>query len=150
MPTHVTNQASLLDAVLPENPKTGDVYTVPEGQQVGGAQVINIHYKQQVIGNAQFLSAVTNVSGAFTLTKVTTDRALKRGDIIHVVGTVLGYDKVTFTQYYGWAGTWVNGLTSKIHDNKYKVIDTTYVAKGTTGPTLHVYERICLQAINKE
>ena len=147
---NLTDRSAVIETLLPDDPEDGYIFTLPEGQTVGGANVIYMYKGGKRIGTVQQLSAVNNVSGKHVLDRTITNTELKKGDVIQVIGVQYSFTRVRFVQYYGWIGDTDYSEKSGIciHDKHYKVMDVSGVGFQTEGH--NVYEKVCLETIQKE
>lgn len=130
---------------LPDNPEDNEIFELPEGQSIGGANVIYILKSGKQVGSAQQLSAVHNVSGKHVAERVTCAEELKVGDIVRVKGLQYNYTSVRFVQFFGWIGHAHSANPITLKDENYRIVAVTLI--GTTGDSHRIYEKMCLELI---
>lgn len=147
---NITDQTAVIETLLPDDPEDGYVFVLPEGQTVGGANIIYLYKGKDRIGTIHQLSAVNNVSGKHVADRTTSTIPLKKGDIVHVIGIQYPFTEVRFIQFFGWVGSGPysekDGI--RLHDKHYRIIDVSPV--GIQSPGHNVYEKICFETIQKE
>lgn len=143
MPVHT--KETLIQTQLPDDPEPGEVFILPEGQTIGGANVINVFQGPSLLGAAQSLAPVPNVSGVYFLERLATRNELKPRDILRVKATQYTFIELTFIEYLGWCGTKMSDTTYTAFDKHLKVRDIVPIGTVTDG--FNLYERICLEKI---
>jgi len=136
---------ALFQHLLPADPEPDQVVNMPEGQVIGGANVINIYMDTKLIGSATQLSAVPNVSGKYDLTRVSSKRVIKLRDTLQVVGRQFVFNSVIFVEYFGWVGKDTVGEPQILSDKLYTVLAALPIGPNTEG--FQLYEKVCLDAI---
>ena len=131
---------------LPQDPKDGDIVVSPDGSPVGYLDEMTVWQNDHVIGTAQSISRVENVSFKAIMVGCTSNKDLYPQDKIRVVITRYTYDAMQYTELYGW-GLWnAKGpcKTDTLFSTEYTV-DKTLILMQTNG--LCYYGQIYL---NKE
>lgn len=141
------DRASMLQTVLPEDPEDGQVITMPEGQTVGGANVINFERGGKLLGSVSQVAPVYNASGKYEATRVASCSKIRAGDVIHVRGWQFNYISLKFTEGFGWTGYQTDNTPIPLMDKHMKVLDTFIV--GAHAPGCYLYEKVCLQLIRE-
>jgi hypothetical protein len=138
------SNTAVIQALLPQDPDNGDVYTVPNGGTVGGSTVIYLysHKTGELLGTATQLMPIANVSKKYSLTRPSTKRKITKGDLIRVTAKIYPYKSLMFIDGFGWVG--------KDHDEEAHVLeDFVYqvdliVSIGVQGSGYYLYEQLCL------
>ena len=131
--------------VLPNDPDPGEVYTAPEGQEVGASYVLTILLDGKHIGHTSQISRVPNVSKRSHLNRTITTSSLEKGDTIEVVFTRYAYKSVIFVEYFGWIGHEV-GSTEIQMRQKFSVVEARPLLEDATQ---YIYEKVCLKALKE-
>lgn len=145
---HVTRAGNISQVALPNDPHDGMVFEAPEGAAIGGAVVLEIYSNGALIGSAQQLSPVQNVSRKYTITQVCTSEPVKKGYTLRVTGHQYLYNQATFIDGFGWVGTGVQEKKLELSNGVYKVIAALEI--GPTDSNCRLYDQICLETITEE
>ena len=140
-------RTAIVEAVLPEDPDNGTIFTVPEGQSVGASTIIYLLSGERVLGTANQLSPVVNVSKRYSLVRITSKKAIKKNDVVRVVAKQYSYTQMTFLDGYGWLGHRAGSDAYVIEDKTYRVTHVVPIGELTDGYC--VYEQLCLERIKE-
>jgi hypothetical protein len=138
----------MLQTVLPEDPEDGQIVTMPQGQIIGGANVINVERSGKLLGNVSQIAPVYTSSGKYEALRVATCDQIKTGDILHVKGWQYNYTSLIFLEGFGWAGyEYDENNPTSLMDKHMRVIAALQI--GRHGLNCYLYEKVCLQLIRE-
>jgi len=137
---------ALVGGTLPLNPKDGDVYTAPEGQEAGASYVLSLYSEGEPIGHASQVSKVPNVSGRSHLNRTVTTSPLTKGDKIRIKFERFSFGSVIFIDSFGWIGHELRGDPVELVNAHYKVISTLAIMENDT---YTVYDKVCLANVEE-
>lgn len=138
---------SLLNALLPAEPESGEIVTMPDGQIAGAAHALHLYKGDTLIGTASSFAVIPNVSRRSSLTRAITSVPIKKDDLIRIRYVQYNFSSVIFIEYFGWIGhEQVEYQTT--HDRVYKVLHVLPLGPRTIKSNL--YERVCLEAQEQE
>jgi len=148
IPTLQGDRTAMLQSVLPEDPEDGQIVTMPKGQTIGGANVINVERSGKLLGNASQIAPVYTSSGKYEATRVASCERINAGDILHIRGWQYNYTSLIFLEGFGWTG-YESDETNPIQlmDKHMRVIDALRI--GRYSPSCYLYEKVCLQLIRE-
>lgn len=136
----------MLPYQLPEDPEPGQVIDLPKGQSIGGAVVLNLYFKRELVGSASRMIPIPNVTRMYRAERVTSSVELPRNALVRVQALQFSFVQVTFFQYFGWIGTKTAKKQTVLSDKYYKVLAALPV--GPASENFRLYEQLCLQVIN--
>lgn len=139
---------NVIGSLVPDNPKPGQVVTMPEGQALGASNVISIVKENDLLGDATQLAPIPNVAGKSVLNRVTTRIPLRKGMRIRVLAQQFSFKSAIFIQYFGWLGHEIIDPPLTIHDNIYKIDHLFQV--GPKSDKFFIYERVCLTHVEEK
>jgi len=141
------DRTAMLQTVLPEDPEDGQVVTMPEGQTVGGANVINAQRGSYLLGSISQVAPVFNSSGKYEATRVASCLEILKGDVIRVVGYQHNFVSLKFIEGFGWQGYKTDGNPLVLMDKHMKVLAAFPL--GLHSGNHYLYEKVCLQLIRE-
>lgn len=144
----INTRHNVVSSLVPDNPKPGQIFTMPEGQVLGISHVISILRGGELVGDANQLTAVHNVTLKSVLTKVTTCIPLKKGVRIQVLAKQFSFKSAIFIQYFGWMGHDIIDSGDVIADKTYKVEYALRV--GPESDKFFIYEKVCLTNVEEK
>jgi hypothetical protein len=144
----VNTRHNIISSLVPDNPKSGQVFNMPEGQVLGASHVISLMKNGELIGDATQLAPIPNVTGKSVLSRVTTNFPLKKGIRIRVLAQQFSYKSAIFIQYFGWMGHDIIDSIGVITDKEYKVEYALRV--GPTSDKFFIYEKVCLTNVEEK
>lgn len=144
----INTRHNVISSLVPDNPKNGDVFVMPEGQVLGASHVISLMKNGELVGDASQLAPVPNVSGKSLLSKVTTILSLQRGVRIRILAQQFSYKSAIFIQYFGWLGQDIIDNIRVISDKEYRVEYALRV--GPNSDKFFIYEKVCLTNVEEK
>lgn len=150
----IQDRTAIMSPMLPEDPEPGCVHTLPEGQIAGGANVLSVFRWEidsksgKLIGSTNNLVPVSNVTGKYYTERLSSSQELKKNDVIRIVARQFNFNQITFVEYFGWIGSGVTSIPTTLSDKIYRVL--TAIPIGPNTPNFWLYEKVCLEIINKE
>jgi hypothetical protein len=144
----VNSRHTVINSLVPDNPKPGQVVTMPEGQVLGASHVISLLKNTDVIGDAMQIAPVVNVTGKSVMSRVTTCVPLRKGMRIRVLAQQFSFKSAIFIQYFGWMGHDVIDNVVVITDKIYKIEYALRV--GPPSEKFFVYEKVCLTTVEEK
>lgn len=145
MPMVDGERTAIVQTMLPEDPEPGFELILPEGQTIGGANVINIWKGSKLLGSTSQVAPMPNASGKYSASRVNSKTRLKEGDIIHLKAWQHNYISIQFIESFGWIGKKTNNKPLILMDKHMRVLATFSI--GEHAPGYYLYEQICLEAI---
>jgi hypothetical protein len=139
---------NVIGSLVPDNPKPGQVYTMPEGQVLGASHVISLMKENILIGDALQFSPIPNISGKSILSRTTTWVPLRKGMRIKILAQQFSFKSAIFVQYYGWMGHEVLDNTNILADRMYKIEYALRV--GPPSDKFFIYEKVCLTTVEEQ
>ena len=139
------NRTAIMQAMLPEDPEPGQEFILPEGQTVGGANVINISKAGKLLGDITRLSPIPNVSGKYDASRVHSKGRIRQGDLVRIQGWQYNFNAIKFVEYFGLIGSQTVGDHLPLMDKYMKVLAVFEIGESTSG--FYLYERVCLEAL---
>lgn len=137
-----------MDATLPSDPEPNQVYTMPEGQIAGASYILHIYKNGILIGSAEALTKVQNVSGKSYLSRMHSKTEIKEGDRLEILFVRLLIKSVKYVEYFGWIGHTFYPETQIEDKFLFDVVTTLPIQP--LQEHLHVYERVCLTRVKGE
>jgi hypothetical protein len=134
--TPIDEATAMLPFQVPEDPEPGQVVDLPEGHYAGGATILHLFHKTQLVGTAPRLMPVPNVARTYILERACSTAPLKRNDLLRVKAVQLSFTQVTFIEFTGWVGTKTHPQELLLSDKFYKIL--TVVPIGATGDHFHL------------
>ncbi len=144
----MNSRHTIISSLVPDNPKPGQIITMPEGQVLGASHVISLMKETDLIGDAFQLAPVHNVSGKSILSRVTTRVPLRRGMRVRVLAQQFSFKSAIFIQYFGWMGHETIDTISVISDRMYKIDYALRV--GPDSDKFFIYEKVCLTTVEEK
>lgn len=144
----LNSRHNVVSSFVPENPKPGQIFTMPEGQVLGASHVISLMKEARLIGDALQLSPVINVTGKSILTRVTTSVPLRKGTRLRALAQQYSFKSAIFVQYFGWMGHEITDAVIVISDRMYRVEHALRV--GPPSDNFFIYEKVCLTALEEK
>lgn len=139
------DRTAIIQTLLPDDPEPGQEVIFPDGQTVGGANVINISKAGKLLGALNQLSPIPNVSGKYEASRLTSKRKLKKGDVIRIQGWQHNYNAIQFVESFGWIGSQTMGNPISLIDKHMKILALFPIGANTPG--FYLYEKVCLEII---
>lgn len=144
----VNTRHTVIESLIPSDPKPGQVFTMPEGQVLGASHVISIMKNDNLLGDAMQLAPISNVTGKNQLSRVTTCTPLRKGMRIRVLAQQFSFKSAIFIQYFGWIGHDVIDTVTLISDKMYKIEYALRV--GPPSENFFIYEKVCLTTVEEK
>jgi hypothetical protein len=144
----INTRHSVISSLVPDNPKPGQVFTMPEGQILGASHVISIMKVADLIGDALQFTPVPNVSGKSLLSRATTCTPLRKGMRVRILAQQFSFKSAIFIQYFGWMGHDVIDNIIVITDKMYKIEYALRV--GPPSEKFFIYEKVCLTTVEEK
>jgi hypothetical protein len=144
----ITTRNNVVASLVPDNPKPGQIFTMPEGQVLGASHIISLFRGGEIIGDAFQLAPIQNVTGKTLLTRVTTNYLLKKGIRVRVKVQQFSYKSAIFIQFFGWIGHDIIDKVDVITDKEYKVEHAMRV--GPPSDKFFIYEKVCLTNVEEK
>lgn len=144
----INTRHSVISSLVPDNPKPGQVFTMPEGQVLGASHVISIMKANDLIGDALQFTPVPNVSGKGLLSRATTCVPLRKGMRVRILAQQFSFKSAIFIQYFGWMGHDVIDTISVLADKMYKIEYALRV--GPPSEKFFIYEKVCLTTVEEK
>lgn len=146
---HLSVANEVMNQYLPEDPLPGQVVKVPDGVDGGHATHITLYQETEIVGESHQLIKVENVSRKWQLGRTVTSIPLKPETRIQVRAVTKYYASLMFVEYFGWIGHKYRDNETVHSDRLCEVIDTAiyFSVKDTKYP--HIYEVVCLSAIDE-
>lgn len=141
----VTDRTALIQPMLPDDPIPGQVYTLPEGQIVGGANVLNVYKGSKLIGATTNLVPISNVSGKYYMERLSSVIPLKEKDVVRVLAQQFNFNEITFIEFFGWVGTGALEVTNILSDKHYRILAAIPIGPSETN--FQLYEKVCVEVI---
>ncbi len=133
---------------FPEDPLPGQVVKIPDGIDGGSVTHITIYNKNRVIGEAQQLIKVENVSSKWQLGRTNTIIPLHPEDIVQVRAVTKQYASLIFVEFFGWTGFMLQDVETVLSNKVYTIQHVASYSATKGGP--YVYELVCLHSEKKE
>ncbi len=137
----------ILEALLPEDPENGTVVTLPEGQTVGGANVIQAVRGGKVLATISQMAPVRNSSGKYEATRAASCTVINPGDILRILGWQYTFKSLKFVESFGWMGHETDPTPLSLMDKHVRVLDTSLLGPDPSG--IYLYEKLCLSVIRE-
>ena len=144
----INERTALIQPLLPEDPEPGQIFRLEKGQVVGGATVINVYKGGTLIGAAQSLTPIANVSGKYCVDRLSSSIELKERDVLHIKAIQYSFNQVIFIEYFGWIGSGVIKKHVTLADKHYRVL--AVIPVGEQNNQFRLYEKVCLEVIQGE
>lgn len=144
----LTTRHSLINSLMPDNPKPGEEFSLPDKQVLGASILVSVYIVDDLIGDAVQLAAVPNVSGKALLSRVTTRIPLRRGMRIRVVSQQFSFDSIVFVQHFGWLGCHALPEATQHSSTRYRIEHVLRVGPDTD--KFYIYEKVCLTQIEEK
>lgn len=148
LPLH--EKSSVVEQLLPEDPEDRQVFELPEGQLVGGATVVSVYKHGKLVGSLSSLYPIVNVSRKYSGTRLSASTSIQEKDVVRIVGRQYSYNSVIFIQYFGWLGYKATGEPVVVSDKFYKVLAITPAGPEEEPSDFHLYEKVCLEALEEK
>lgn len=132
---------------LPDDPLPGQVVEIPDGVDGGSVTHIMLHDGNVVLGEAQQLIKVENVSRKWQLGRTHTAFPLIPDTTIRVRAFTKYYASLIFVEYFGWSGHQYRKEEKVLSDRVYEILHTTTYTSIPDGP--NIYELVCLHATDE-
>ena len=139
------DRTAMMQTLLPDDPEPGQELVLPEGQTVGGANVINVHKAGKLLGALNQLAPIPNVSGKYEASRLTSKLKLKKGDVIRIQGWQHNYNAIQFVESFGWIGSQTTGEPISLIDKHMRILALFPIGANTPG--FYLYEKVCLEII---
>ncbi len=139
------DRSAIIQTMLPDDPEPGHEFVLPEGQTIGGANVINIWKGGKLLGAITQVSPIPNVSGKYDAVRVTSRLKLRVGDLVRIRGWQHNFTAIKFVEGHGWIGCQTTGKPSPLMDKHMKILEVFPIGDSTPG--FYLYERVCLEII---
>jgi hypothetical protein len=133
---------------LPEDPENGEIFKAPGKTHLGGSIVINVFRGKELLGSALRLESAPVSSRKYQLTRMTSSRILKKGDLLNVKITHNAYSELIFREGYGWMGHGENPSAEVMQNNYFRV--TSFLLVGPFSETTRLYEYVCMDKIKEK
>jgi hypothetical protein len=144
----INTRHNVIASLVPDNPKNGEIFVMPEGQVLGASHVISLVKNGELVGDASQLAPVPNVAGKSLLSKVTARLSLQKGVRIRVLAQQFSYKSAIFIQFFGWMGRDLIDKTIVISDKEYRVDYALRV--GPDSDKFFIYEKVCLTNVEEK
>jgi len=136
------SRTAMMEATLPADPEPNQVYEVPAGQIAGASYVLHVYKNGVLVGGAEMLTRVQNVSGKSYLSRMWSKTKIKEGDRLEILFTRYLIKSVIFVEFFGWIGHEYYPET-QIED-KFLFDVVAILSVGPSTESAYLYERVCL------
>jgi hypothetical protein len=143
----IGNRHGIIDSLVPNNPKPGQIYTMPDGQVLGASHVISLMKESLLIGDSLQFTPIPNVTGKNVLTRTTTCIPLKKGMRVKILVQQFSFKSAIFIQYFGWMGHETIDPTI-ILDKLFRIEHVLRV--GPNSDKFFIYEKVCLTTVEEK
>lgn len=144
---HLPIGSKEMDNYLPDDPLPGQIVEVPDGVDGGKVTHILVYEGDTLIGEAQQLIKVENVSRKWQLGRTHAASPIKPEARLRVRAITKHYASLIFVEYFGWTGFQYKKEETLLSDRMYEVLHTATYFTVQDGP--NIYELICLNAIDE-
>lgn len=141
------DRTALLQTILPEDPEDGQVVEMPNGQTVGGANVINAYKGGKLCGSISQMTPIFNASGKYEAARFASSTKIRVGDVVRILGVQHNYVSLKFVEYFGWIGHNTDPTPITLMDKSMRVIEAFPL--GAYTPGYYLYEKVCLDVLHK-
>ncbi len=148
MTTPLVESYVSLEALIPQDPKHDEVFKAPENQTLGSTHILLVLKNNTMIAHASQIAKVHNVPGKSCLTRVISQKSIKKNDILRVVYDRFDMTALQFVEFHGWEAHAYKERFDREYDSIFLV--TKVIPVGPQKNGFHIYERIFLSAQSKE
>jgi hypothetical protein len=130
-------------AEIPVDPNNFEIYSYPQGQWAGASTIIRILRKGVLLGDAQSLLNIPNVSRKYTAYRTRTTAPVKPGDSLVLLVSLYRFHSIIFVDGFGWVG--IDAEKTPLTQDTYNM--TVVYANGIKMDEDHyLYDQLCLQS----
>ena len=133
---------------LPDDPDDGQIFKSPNNEYLGGSIVISIFRGKELLGSATSLESVPTMSRKYQLTRMSSSRLLKKGDIINVKIIHNNYNELIFKDGYGWLGHKSKDNAEVLQEDNFRI--EAFLTVGPVSASSYLYEYVCVEKIKEK
>ena len=129
---------------VPDDPKNFEICCYPEGSWAGASTIIRVYRGGVLLGDAQSILNIPNVSRKYTAYRTRTTAPIKLGDTLLLEVSLYRFHSIIFVDGFGWIG--IDPEKTPVTQDSYNM-SVVYANPIQMGERHFMYDQLCLQSL---